>query len=192
MYTVRPIPNSNRSSPMPPRTTPRRLADELADAAAAYQASVVIPHCPQCSNSCCRLDPLVLELEWKQVRTFWRIEEPRATFDRRLATGQGPQEIRAANGLYYAHGKPCPAFNEATASCSVYGQPIKPAGCSDFPVYEDGGVIVADLRCEAVDRKALTAWIAQALGEGFRVVWSADPEFPFLITISLKKAKRST
>ena len=177
---------------MSTRRRPSRLADELAAAAAAYQAKTVIPHCPQCSNSCCRLDPLVLELEWKQVRTFWQIEEARASFDRRLAAGHGPQEIRATNGLYYAHGKPCPAFNEATASCSVYGQAIKPAGCSDFPVYEDGGVIVADLRCEAVNRETLTHWIEQAVGDGFRITWSADPEFPFMVTISLKKAKRPT
>lgn len=167
----------------------RRLDNELASAAAAYQASAVIPHCPQCSNSCCRLDPLVLELNWKQVRTFWRIDEARAAFDRQLKAGQGPQEIRAGNGLYYAHGKPCPVFDEATASCSVYGQPIKPAGCSDFPVYEDGGTIVADLRCEAVDRTALSSWIGQAVGENYRIVSKADPDFPFLITLSLKKAK---
>lgn len=177
---------------MSTRRRPSRLADELAAAAAGYQAKTVIPHCPQCSNSCCRLDPLVLELKWKQVRTFWQIEEARASFDRRLAAGQGPQEIRAANGLYYAHGKPCPAFNEATASCSVYGQAIKPVGCSDFPVYEDGGVIVADLRCEAVNRETLAHWIEQAVGDEFRIAWSADPEFPFMVTISLKKAKRST
>lgn len=174
---------------MTSRTPHPRLADELAAAAAAYQTSAVIPHCPQCSNSCCRLDPLVLELEWKQVRTFWRIDEARAAFDRRLAAGQGPQEIRAGNGRYYAHGKPCPAFNETTASCTVYGQPIKPAGCSDFPVYEDGGSIVADLRCEAVDRDALAAWIARAVGQGFRVVLSADKEFPFMVTLSVKKLK---
>lgn len=174
---------------MSSRNTHRRLDDELAAAAAAYQASTIIPHCPQCSNSCCRLDPLVLELEWKQVRTLWRIEEARTAFDRRLASGNGPQEIRAGNGLYYAHGKPCPAFNEAGGSCSVYGEPVKPAGCSDFPVYEDGGSIVADLRCEAVDREALVAWITQAVGQGFRVVSHADEEFPFLVTLSLKKAK---
>lgn len=174
---------------MSSRNPHRHLDDELAAAAAAYQVAAVIPHCPQCSNSCCRLDPLVLELEWKQVRTLWRIEEARAAFDRRLAAGNGPQEIRAGNGLYYAHGKPCPAFDEAGGSCRVYGQPVKPAGCSDFPVYEDGGSIVADLRCEAVDRDALTTWIAQAVGQGFRVVSSADEEFPFLVTLSVKKAK---
>jgi len=167
----------------------RRLDDELAAAAAAYQASAVIPHCPQCSNSCCRLDPLVLELEWKQVRTFWQIDEARAAFDRRLAAGNGPQEIRAGNGLYYAHGKPCPAFDEACGSCRVYGQPIKPAGCSDFPVYEDGGSVVADLRCEAVGLEALKDWIARAVGPGFRVSSSADEDFPFMVTLTVKKSK---
>lgn len=168
-----------------------RLTDELAAAAAAYQASVVIPHCPTCSNSCCRLDPLVLELEWKQVRTFWQIKEGRAAFDQRLAAGLGPQEIRPGNGRYYAHGRPCPAFDEASASCRVYGQSIKPVGCGDFPVYEDGGSIVADLRCEAVDRNALTQWIAGVAGSGYRVVASADPDFPFLVTLTLKRTKRA-
>lgn len=165
------------------------LPTRLAAAVAAYQADTVIPHCPQCSNSCCRLDPLVLELNWKQVKTFWRIEEARAAFDRRLTAGQGPQEIRAANGRYYAHGKPCPVFDPGRGSCRVYKQPIKPAGCSDFPVYEDGDVIVADLRCEAVNRDQLTAAIARAAGPELRVVSSADRDFPFLITFTVKRAK---
>ncbi|HEX6734021.1 MAG TPA: hypothetical protein VF096_04340 [Azonexus sp.] len=172
---------------MPPRNTRPNLAKELAAAAAAYQAAAVIPHCTACSKPCCRLDVLVLELEWKQVKTFWRLDESRPVFDRRLAAGKGPEEIRAANGLYYIHSKPCPAYDEAGHGCRVYGQEIKPPGCSDFPVYEDEGSVLADLRCEAVDLEALTAALARAVGPEYRIVRTADPEFPFLVTLSLKK-----
>lgn len=173
---------TRNTRPLSPDIDLARITDE-------YQATHIIPHCPQCSNSCCLLDPLVLELSWKQVKTFWRIEDARAGFDRKLESGEGPQEIRAGNGLYYVHGKPCPAFDQTARSCSVYGQAIKPAGCSDFPIYEDGGVVVADLRCEAVDRKILSDWIARAVGEGYRVTTEADPDFPFLLTLSLKQVK---
>lgn len=166
----------------------RRLDQVLAAAAAAYQAAAVIPHCAVCSKPCCRLDPLVLELEWKQLKTLWQIEESRAAFDRRLCSGQGPEDIRAGDdGLYYAHGKPCPAYDQAQGTCGVYGQDVKPAGCSDFPVYEDQGSLIADLRCEAVDLKDLVAWITRAVGPEFRIVQAADPEFPFLVTLSVKK-----
>ncbi|PKO89829.1 MAG: hypothetical protein CVU18_02725 [Betaproteobacteria bacterium HGW-Betaproteobacteria-12] len=172
---------------------PRRLlAQELAATAAAYQDAAVIPHCPTCAKPCCRLDKLVLELEWKQVKVFWRLDESREAFDRRLASGQGPQEIREGNGLYYVHSKPCPAYDEAGRSCRVYGQEIKPLGCSDFPVYEDRGGVLADLRCEAVDIEALADWLAKAIGPEWRIVRSADEEFPFLVTLAVRKiGKRS-
>lgn len=163
------------------------LAATLADVAAAYQAAAVIPHCTACSRPCCRLDVLVLEMEWPQIRTLWQLTETRAAFDARLAGGKGPVEIRPWNGLYYVHSKPCPAFDASCGRCRVYGQPAKPAGCSDFPVYEDGAELVADLRCEAVDIAALTAQLVQTLGEGVRVVQSADREFPFLVTLSVKQ-----
>ena len=167
---------------------PRRLpANVLAAAAAAYQAAAVIPHCAQCTKPCCHLDPLVLELEWKQLKALWQLAESRPAFDRRLASGQGPEEIRAGNGLYYAHRKVCPAYDETGRSCRIYGSELKPAGCSDFPVYEDRGEIIADLRCEAVDLKALAAAIGRAVGPEFRIIQSADKEFPFLVTLSVKK-----
>lgn len=169
------------------RASRPRLADLLAEAAAAYQTAAVIPHCAVCSKPCCRLDTLVLELDWRQFKTIWQIRESRTAFDRRLAAGQGPADIRAASGLYFAHGKACPAYDAAGHSCRVYGQDVKPAGCSDFPVYEDGGSVVADLRCEAVDLEALAAAIARAVGPDFRVVQSADREFPFLVTLSIKR-----
>ena len=166
----------------------RLLTQALADAAAAYQTTAVIPHCTQCSRPCCNLDPLVLELEWQQLKTLWQIETSRKAFDRQLAAGQGPQEIRAGGGLYFAHGKACPAYDQACGQCRVYGQAVKPVGCSDFPVYEDQGSVTADLRCEAVQLDALKARLAQAVGPEYRVVHTADPDFPFLVTLSLRPA----
>ena len=164
-----------------------KLQAALEAAAASYQDAQVIPHCTACTSPCCRLDKLVLELEWKQVKVLWNIEEARAAFDKRLAGGKGPTEIRAGNGLYYIHSKPCPAYDQAGGTCRVYGQPTKPAGCSDFPVYVDGDCIMADLRCEAVDIEALTARIAEAAGPEFRIVQSADRDFPFLVSLLIKR-----
>lgn len=173
---------------MSARDTRRRLASTLAEAAAAYQAAAISPRCTACLRPCCRLDPLVLELDWRRLKGLWRLDESRAAFDRRLAAGKGPVEIRARDGIYYAHRKVCPAYDEARRTCRVYDQALKPPGCTDFPVYEDQGCLVADLRCEAVDLAALTAWVARALGNGFRVVQSADEEFPFMVTLSVKQA----
>jgi Fe-S-cluster containining protein len=169
------------------RDARRRLATELATAAAAYQAAVVIPHCAECAKPCCRLDPLVLELNWKQLKALWQLGESRAAFDRRLSSGKGPKEIRAGDGLYFAHGKACPAYDEERRSCRVYGRELKPTGCSDFPVYLDRNCVIADLRCEAVNLDALATWIARSVGRGFRIVQSADEEFPFLVSLSVRK-----
>lgn len=161
----------------------RRLTKTLATAAAAYQASAVNPHCGQCVKPCCRLDPLVLELDWQQLKGIWQLDESHRAFDRRLAAGKGPAEIRARDGIYYAHRKTCPAYDETRRNCRVYGQPLKPQGCTDFPVYEDQGDVIADLRCEAVDLAALTDCLARAVGPGARIAQSADTEFPFLVSL---------
>ncbi len=162
----------------------------LRTAAAAYQTASVIPHCAVCAKPCCRLDKLVLEMTWQQVKFFWRREDARPAFDRSLAAGQGPAEIRAGNGRYYVHQKPCPAYDDAGHRCNAYDHPLKPVGCSDFPVYQDAGDVIADLRCEAVDLDALTADLKQAVGPEYRIVRSADEEFPFIVTLSAKPAKR--
>lgn len=169
------------------RESRRRQAERLAEAAASYQAAVVIPHCVECAKPCCRLDPLVLELAWPQLKALWQLQESRAAFDRRLCAGKGPEEIRAANGHYYAHRKVCPAYDEAHHFCRIYGQELKPVGCTDFPVYEDRGGIVADLRCEAIDLAELTTWIARSLGRTFRIIQSADAEFPFMVSLSIRR-----
>ena len=167
---------------------PSKPAAPLAAVAAAYQASAVIPHCPSCRAPCCKLDKLVLDLNWKQVKTLWHVDLPRQAFDQSLATGDGPAEIRTAQGRYYIHSKPCPAYDPAIPGCRIYDQPLKPVGCSDFPVYEDQGVIVADLRCEAVKPDDLTAALRDALGPDTRIARSADPEFPFLVELTVKPA----
>lgn len=171
---------------MSTRASRRLLAKELAAAATAYQAAAVIPHCAECGKPCCRLDSLVLELDWKQLKVLWRLGESRTAFDKRLSSGEGPEEIRARDGLYYIHRKACPAYDEAFGSCRIYDRELKPSGCTDFPVYEDRGRVIADLRCEAVDIKALAAWIARSIGRESRIVQSADEEFPFLVTLSVR------
>lgn len=172
---------------MTPPNARRLLAKELAAAAAAYQTAEIIPHCPGCSQPCCKLETLVLDLEWKQIKTLWHVQESRPAFDKALSAGKGPEEIRESGGRYYVHGKPCPAYDDAHGSCRIYGQHLKPVGCTDFPVYEDRGDLIADLRCEAVDLKALKTWIARALGPAYRITHTADDEFPFLVTLSVKK-----
>ncbi|MEY2632292.1 MAG: hypothetical protein RIR00_946, partial [Pseudomonadota bacterium] len=152
-------------------------------AAAAYQQREVIPHCTRCLEPCCKLQRLVLDLNWKQVKQFWKLDVSRGEFDRQLAAGQGPEAIRAGNGRYYAHRQPCPAYDPVRPGCTVYDQPIKPPGCSDFPVYADGDGVLADLRCEAVNLEALLAELRQALGPGFRLIQRPNPDFPFLVTL---------
>lgn len=138
-------------------------------------------HCTRCRKPCCRLETLVLELTWTRLKGLWGVAGPKAAFDRALARGDGPPEIRPQEGLYYAHGRVCPAY--VGGRCAVYGTPLKPPGCSDFPVYEEDGALVADLRCEAVDLPALEADLARALGPGWPVVRTENPEFPFLVTL---------
>ena len=168
------------------------LVEKLAAVAARYQSTAVIPHCAVCAQPCCRLDPLVLELDWKQLKALWQLAESRTVFDKRLTAGQGPEEIRAGNGLYYAHRKVCPAYDAARHACRVYDRDIKPVGCSDFPVYPDRSNLIADLRCEAVDLAALVTRIARTVGQEFRIVQAPDEDFPFLVTLSVRRADRAT
>ena len=174
------------------RESRRLLAESLTAAAADYQVAAIIPHCAECAKPCCRLDPLVLELNWKQLKAFWQIGESRTAFDRRLSSGEGPEEIRAGDGLYYAHRKVCPAYDEGHRSCRVYDRELKPSGCTDFPVYVDRGSVIADLRCEAVDLNVLATWISRSVGRAFRIVQSADKEFPFMVSLSVRRVASTT
>lgn len=171
------------------RSSHQGLAEKLRDVAAQYQQAQVIPHCPNCTKPCCGLSALVLEMEWKQIKFLWKREETRAQFDQLLARQKGPVEIRAANGLYYVHSKPCPAFDQTGVGCRIYDQPLKPAGCSDFPVYEDGNMLTVDLRCEAVHLNELIPVLTDALGGEYQVVQSADRDFPFLVALAAEKPR---
>jgi Fe-S-cluster containining protein len=121
----------------------------------AYMNDVIIPHCPACTRPCCGLTDVVLELSWKQTHTLYRIKTSREAFDQSVDDGSGPAAIRRATDLYYAHTEPCPAYDLKEKNCKVYNTKTKPKGCSDFPVYDDGGVIVVDHRCEAASADAL-------------------------------------
>lgn len=161
-------------------------AEALGRFAAAYQAEAVVPRCGACRRPCCRLETLVIELDWPRLRALWGLTEGRAGFDARLARGEGPAEVRAEGDLYYAHGRVCPAYQDGV--CRVYDTALKPGGCTDFPVYEEDGGLVADLRCEAVDLADLETRLLAALGPDARVRRRPDREFPFLVRLAVKGA----
>ncbi len=150
-------------------------------AARLVQEEVVLPHCPRCERPCCLLDRVVVEFTWEQVRALWRVRMPRKAFDRSLREGRGPRELREQDGLYYAHTRPCPAFRNGR--CAVYGTPLKPRGCTEFPVYPDRGGLLVDLRCEAVGLEAVEARVRRAAEPCAEIRRAEDPEFPFLVVI---------
>jgi len=150
-------------------------------AARAVQQEVVLPHCPLCERPCCLLDRVVVEFTWEQVRALWNVRGPRRAFDRALRQGRGPPELREQEGLYYAHTQPCPAFRQGR--CAVYGTPLKPMGCTEFPVYPDRGGLRVDLRCEAVDLEAVEARIRSVVGPCPEIRRVEDPRFPFLVLL---------
>lgn len=169
-------------TPRPPSESagrpPRRAT--LAQAAATYQERAVIPHCRVCARPCCKLEDLVLDLDWRRARALYQIKGTRGAFDRALHDGSGPTDIKEAHGRYYAHGKPCPAYDDVTKGCRVYGTDTKPEGCSDFPVYRDGDVVTADLRCEAVDVDALARHLEAETGRP--LVCEVDRQFSFFVS----------
>ena len=144
----------------------------------------VLPHCRDCARPCCNLDSLVLELDWRQLRLLWGIRKPRREFDARLAQGKGPTEVRTQEGMYYVHKRVCPAYQDRI--CSVYGSDLKPAGCTDFPLYvDDGGGLLADLRCEALSLDRVEEELQALLPPAVRVHRRRNPEFPFLVTFRI-------
>lgn len=173
---------------------PKRLSAIFREVARTYQARAVVPHCPVCRKACCRLDQLVLELDWSRLRLLWDLNVSRRAFDAALERGEGPAEIRAQEGLYYVHGRVCPAYRRRR--CSVYGSRLKPPGCEDFPVYEQDGALVADLRCEAVELDALEASLRRAFGIQVRLTAHENLEFPFLVSFRARprrvRARRRT
>lgn len=160
----------------------------LGRAAADWQARHVIRHCARCAEPCCRLRTVVLELDWRRLKVLYRVDEPRRSFDARLSSGAGPAHIRKQGDRYFAHGRPCPAFDEASRRCAVYRTEDKPPTCTDFPVYQDGDVVTADRRCEAVDIEALRAHVQQAVGAP--LVAEPDADFPELVSLVPRAPRR--
>jgi hypothetical protein len=67
----------------------------------------------------------------------------------------------------------------------VYATSTTPQSCSDFPVYDDGDAVTADLRCEAVragldDLRARLRAVAKS-GDGVSPFKSGDGVSPFTI-----------
>ena len=160
------------------------LLDALEARAKAFEAEVVIPHCAVCKRPCCALTDVVLDLSFSEVsglysigtgKTSMRKPLPKNEFDRAL-----PKTVKRQGNNYYAHGAPCPAYDVAGHSCTVYATPKKPRGCSDFPIYADGDGVTADLRCEAVAaaRAALQPLLQVAVGDDVVVNEDADDAFP--------------
>ena len=167
-----------------------RAAAAVAAAARSYEARVVIPHCASCARPCCALTDVVLELEWPQAQALYQITSSRTDFDRSLGNGTGRSDIRAQGGRYYAHAQPCPAFDETARRCRVYDTEQKPPSCTDFPIYEDGDAITADLRCEAVALEVLGQKLDAAAGPDFTVVAVPDLQFPELVSFELRRRRR--
>lgn len=150
-----------------------------------YQDQVIISHCQVCRRPCCQLTDVVLEFDWKNLRELYSIELGQKAFDRSLREGSGPEYVRKQAGLYYTHGSPCPAYDDVARRCRHYHSRLKPDNCTDFPLYLDGETIVADLRCEAVDKERLLDQLQKALPT-WRFRAKPDPDFPILIYIDYK------
>ena len=148
----------------------------MKDVAADIQQRSIIPHCAVCARPCCKLDDVVLELDWKRAQALYQITSSRRAFDR-----SPPPDIKVHRGRYYAHGKPCPAYVDRR--CAVYGTDVKPPECSDFPIYADGDALTVDTRCEAVDVDAVEADLRARFK---RVTRSADPEHAMFVTFDVE------
>jgi Fe-S-cluster containining protein len=156
--------------------------EEVTRACKEFEAQVVIPHCVSCKHPCCKLEQVVLELDWKRAQALYQIGLPRREFNRTLKDGTGPAHIKEAAGIYYAHQKPCPAYDDVSKKCNVYNSWEKPDNCSDFPVYEDGDVVTTDQRCEAMDLDALEAHLKKTFGDVV-VEREPDPRFPVIVSL---------
>lgn len=159
----------------------RRIKTTLAQ----YQEQVIICHCKSCQRPCCKLTDVVLEFDWRRLKRFYTIDVSQKAFDYGLRHEQIPEYIRKQDGLYYAHGSPCPAYNIERHQCRYYSNSLKPQNCTDFPVYLDGGTVVADTRCEALDvNDLLHALRSNNTDRKFST--GQHPEFPMLNYIDIE------
>lgn len=134
----------------------------------AWQREHIIPHCPECAKPCCNLDELVLDLSKRELAALYQITPKKL-----------PAHIKAHEGRYYAHGKPCPAYVDK--KCTHYA--TRPEGCRDFPIYQDGDAITVDTRCEAVNADA----VERALKASFDRVERAESGFAELLVFEISR-----
>lgn len=147
----------------PPRRTPPSAVPktDLTEALNQFQQQKINSHCSSCSRPCCLLTDVVLDFTWPQFTALYEIKISQRQFDQGLQQRGEPTYIRKQEGLYYAYGSPCPAYDTANKKCNVYNTPLKPVNCSDFPLYFDGDEIIADSRCEALDLATLLTQLRQ-------------------------------
>jgi Fe-S-cluster containining protein len=165
-----------------------RPVDHLLKKGKAYEARVVIPHCPSCSRPCCALETVVLEMTWPQAQQLYQIKGTKQAFLQALHDGEAApalqQHLKESHGKLFAHGAPCPAYR-ADKSCGVYGTAHKPSACGEFPIYADGDdALTVDLRCEAIDLQVLDEELQPPRGTLTR---HANAQFPFLVTYQVKR-----
>lgn len=168
-----------------------RPVDHLLKKGKAYEARVVIPHCPSCSKPCCALQTVVLDMTWRQAQHLYQIKGTKQAFLQALHDEEAPshlqQHLKESHDKFFAHGAPCPAYG-ADKSCSVYGTEFKPHACGEFPIYADGdAALTVDLRCEAIDLDVLDQELQPPTGTLTR---HANAQFPFLVTYEVKRARR--
>ena len=169
---------------MPPMKKRLTQTKSLQNTLSRYQAQVIIPHCRRCLKPCCNLTEVVLDFDWRHLVPFYQIDLGQHAFDRSLRDGSGPAHIRKQDGLYYAHGSPCPAYNSSQRRCNYYQSSAKPSNCSDFPIYLDGLSIVADKRCEAVNETDLLNALTRIF-TGRRFNMQTNRQFPQLVYIDM-------
>jgi len=167
---------------MPHKSQRYAVKNALQQSINQFQAQEIISHCQTCQRPCCKLTDVVLEFDWDHLRELYQIQLCQKHFDRGLRDGSGPAYVRKQAGLYYTHGSPCPAYDEELLRCRLYHSRLKPDNCSDFPLYLDGEVIVADLRCEAMNKDRLLAQLQNDL-PARQFTARPDPEFSILIYI---------
>ncbi|HEY4223426.1 MAG TPA: hypothetical protein VGO62_18840 [Myxococcota bacterium] len=155
----------------------------MKDIADTIQARDIIPHCAVCQRPCCKLDDVVLALEWPQARDLYQIKTRKKEFDANL-----PPYIKEDRDMYYVHKRPCPAYVDK--KCSVYGSKTKPQSCTDFPIYaevdddDETDFLTVDTRCEAVNLKTIEAEVVARYPK-HQVLVHPDDEFPEIVTIKL-------
>jgi Fe-S-cluster containining protein len=160
-----------------------RSKNKLMLAVDDIQATMIVPHCRDCSNPCCNFEQLALELDWPRVQKLYQIRRTRAAFDLSLHEDNAVPGLTESHGSYYLHGRPCNAYVDK--QCSVYGTALKPDACSDFPFSVANDVATADRRCEAVHVDAIHDALVAAMGRP--MTRTVDEHHPMYVSFKLAR-----